>query len=543
MRTPRLTPVFAFDRADVGRVVRPPSWHGWQRCRGRRGRCPSGWRRRRDGWRWGLLIVLALGCRQPAEPSNRAPQAVAPVQVIKPDIRRLTHTVVQPGAVEAYEQTALYAKVSGFIESFSADIGQEVKKGDVLAEIFGPELSDELERKTAQVELARQNVEHALRLVDVAQSSVQTGVAQLAEAQAGVRKCQAEVVRWESELTRLTQMVQEHVVDRQVLNETREQLDTAKSAHDAAQAAVAARQAEQSSAEAQLGNANVAVDVARSQVKVCEADARQTSTMVGYTKIKAPYDAVVTVRNANTGDYVQAASGDWSGAKGVPIFVIARTDLFRVFVDVPEAFARYVNTGTKAAVRAEASGGIEIQATVTRTAWSLDTRSRTLRAEIDLPAKDCDGLRPGMYASSRVFIEQPAAAALPQEALLAQGNDTFCYLVVDGRAVKTAVQCGLSDGGWVQVLRRKAGDAWTAFTGDETVVADALDDLTDGQTVTTVPAHVAASMPHAPPSGEAPSGEVASGEAATDNRPAVARTSSDPRPAAPSPTAGARDAQ
>ena len=87
---------------------------------------------------------------------------------------------------------------------------------------------------------------------------------------------------------------------------------------------------------------------------MAEADERKAAAMLAYTKVTAPYDGVVTVRNANTGDYVQAVTGDKSTANPSAIFVVARIDLVRIFVDVPEAYARYVQKGTKAVVRAEA---------------------------------------------------------------------------------------------------------------------------------------------------------------------------------------------
>ena len=75
---------------------------------------------------------------------------------------------------------------------------------------------------------------------------------------------------------------------------------------------MAAREAAQASAEADLGKAKIDVETAKAQVKVAEAEERRTAAMLAYTKVTAPYDGVMTVRNANTGDYVQAAAGDKS---------------------------------------------------------------------------------------------------------------------------------------------------------------------------------------------------------------------------------------
>ncbi len=225
------------------------------------------------------------------------------------------------------------------------------------------------------------------------------------------------------------------------------------------------------------------METAQAQVKVAEADERTAAAMLAYTKVTAPYDGVVTVRNANTGDYVQAVTGDKSTANPSAIFVVARSDLVRVFVDVPEAYARYVEPGTKAVVRAEALSGLQISAAVTRTSWAIRRDNRTLRAEIDLSVKQYDGLRPGMYVYAKVLVERPHVYALPRQALVVSGNQTYCYLLRSSKGVKTSVEAGVSDGTWTEVQKMQRGEAWQKVTGNEEVVLGDLSELTDGQTV------------------------------------------------------------
>ncbi len=226
------------------------------------------------------------------------------------------------------------------------------------------------------------------------------------------------------------------------------------------------------------------METAKAQVKVAEADERTAAAMLAYTKVTAPYDGVVTVRNANTGDYVQAVTGDKSTANPSAIFVVVRTDLLRIFVDVPEAYARHVEQGTKAVVRAKALSGLQIPATVTRTSWAIREKTRTLRAEIDLARKEYDGLRPGMYVFTKVLVVRPHVYALPQQVLVVSGNQTYCYLQRGSKAVKTPVETDVNDGTWVEIRKMKIGDAWKNVTGDEDVILADLSELTDGQTVT-----------------------------------------------------------
>jgi RND family efflux transporter MFP subunit len=205
--------------------------------------------------------------------------------------------------------------------------------------------------------------------------------------------------------------------------------------------------------------------------------------MLAYTQITSPYDGIVTVRNANTGDYVQAVTGDKSSQNPSAIFVVARTDILRIFLDVPEAYARYVQKGTEAVIRAEALSGLQIPAKVTRTSWAIREKTRTLWTEIDLSAKEYDGLRPGMYVYTKVLVQRPDVFALPQKALTVLGNQTYCFLLQNNKAVKTPVEVGISDGAWVEVDKMKIGDPWIKVTGNEDVIMGDLSELTDGQTV------------------------------------------------------------
>src|SRR6202030_405194 len=107
---------------------------------------------------------------------------------------------------------------------------------------------------------------------------------------------------------------------------------------------------------------------------------------------------------------------------------------------------------------------------VTRTSWALNSTSRTLTAQIDLSNPKGDFL-PGMYAYGSVFIERPDVRALPVSTVTQVGNQTYCYLVVDGKAVRTPVQTGVSDGSWVEVTGKSVQSAgssdevWVAFDG------------------------------------------------------------------------------
>jgi HlyD family secretion protein len=405
-------------------------------------------------------------------------------------LRSISRTVGQPGFVYAYEQTAIYAKVAGYIKKWSVDIGDPIKKDQEIATLFVPELEAELLQKRAQVEMDETQILVAERMVEVATNNVKVAAAQIDEAKAGVNKFQASVDRWESEVKRLSGLSDQGVVDKQVLSESSKQLKADTAARDAAKSTVVASQATELARKSDLDKARADVVAARAKAQVSKEDAKRVAALVGYTHILAPYDGIVVNRNVNTGDYIQPGSGDQSvstvapgqSSAHAPIYIVARTDKIRVYVDVPEMEANSVSRGTKASVRVQALKDEEISAEVTRTSWSLNRETRTLRAEIDLPNTG-SRLLPGMYAYAKVFIEHTNVRALPLASVVELGNQNCCFVYQDGKAVQTPVQIGLSDGKWIEVAKKLVKGMWTDFTGQEEIIVGELSDLTDGQKV------------------------------------------------------------
>jgi multidrug efflux pump subunit AcrA (membrane-fusion protein) len=459
-------------------------------------------RERCAGRRWlavGLLAVVAApGCGHKKE--GKPPSAAEPptVRVIKPEYRKIVRVVGQPSFVESYERTSIYPKVTGYIKKWYVDIGDKVKKGDLLATLFVPELEEDWETKKATVKLDEERVELALKIVEVAKADVEAAKARLEEATALVEKYRSDVSRWDSEVKRLAREVKNGVVDPQVLLESQNQLGMSTAAWKASLATVAKAKAQLESAKATLAKDVVDVAVARRDVDVAKSDAKRMEAWVGYLQLIAPYDGVIVARNANTWDFVLPATGDPSAGhnaphlspsgKAAPIYVVDRTDIVRIFVDIPEADANYVQVGTKAAVQIKGYRDQWIRGTVTRTSWALNVKSRTLRAEIDLKNPGSQIL-PGMYAYGKVIIERSDVRALPEPAVVRSGDQTFYWKYENGHAVRTEVQTGISDGDWIEVTNRQEApkapgeDSWVPIDGSEQVILGDLSLLSEGAPV------------------------------------------------------------
>src|SRR3984885_13475855 len=119
-----------------------------------------------------LLPGLACGCSR-SDPPPASPLSLDPaVKVVHAQLRTVKRTVEQPGVISAYERTALYAKISGFVLKWNVDIGDRVKKGATLVELTAPEVVAQHRQMKAQVELDRVLVEQSQKQHAVAKYNV-----------------------------------------------------------------------------------------------------------------------------------------------------------------------------------------------------------------------------------------------------------------------------------------------------------------------------------------------------------------------------------
>jgi HlyD family secretion protein len=428
------------------------------------------------------------------------------VRLIQPPARKIVRTVGQPSFIESFERTSIYPKPSAYIQKWIVDIGDKVKKGDVLAILFAPELIEELGTKKADVVLDRERIALATEAVEVAKADVKAAEARVKEAEEMLNQYQAEVVRWDTEVKRLKREAATVVVDKRVLFESTNQLESSTATRDKAVATIKRAKAELLHAKAVLAKAGVEVTVTEADLKVAQSEEKYAKAWVDYLTLTSPFDGVITARNANTFDFVLPTTGDPTafylspdispGGGAAPIYVVDRTDIVRIFVDVPEQDANYIHIGSKATVVARAYRDAPIPGTVTRVSWALNMKSRTLRVEIDL--KNPGGqLLPGLYAYVDLIIERPGVRAVPESAIAYSGDQAYYWALDNGRAVRTDVQTGISDGEWIEVTNRRSppSDAskgalnpWVPIDGTEQVILGDMSLLREDAKVEVAPA-------------------------------------------------------
>ncbi len=478
------------------------------------------------GWRACILlagflaVLVAPGCEQKPKNDYKSVDEPPAVRLVKPQVRTIVRTVAQPSFVQSFERSSVFPKMNAYILKWNVDIGDKVKKGDVLANLFVPELIADHQTKQAMVVLDRERIALAKEVVEVAKADVEAAVARLEEARAELAGYKAEAERWDSEVKRLEAELKRGVVNPQDVLQTTNRWKATVAARDSAGATVLKADAELLSRRSALAKAGIGVDVAEAALKVAQSEEKRLQAWVDYLVLPAPYDGIIVGRNANTFDLVLPAKGDPSAfshspflspsGASAPIYVVDRTDIVRVFVDIPERDANYVQQGSKASVLIKAFRDLPISGTVTRTSWALNIKSRTLRAEIDLPNTNSQIL-PGMYAYASVKIERPGVWTLPLSALMHQGDRTilqvgekvFCWVYKDGHASRIEMETGVigdldpeSGDQWIEVTNRRAagaspgssaGGRWTPIDGSEDVILGDLSTLAEGNAVKVAP--------------------------------------------------------
>lgn len=422
-------------------------------------------------WRFFIILpIIALplgGCHEAAAPPAR--KTTPPhVNCVRPKRGSVRWTVRQPGRIEAFEETPVFPKIAGYVEKWHVDIGDRVRDGDILAELWVPDLVGELNEKEAQVEQSR-------KALAVAQAQIAAAATLVDEALAGLERTKAELAFSKTQYQRISNL-EASVIEKQVKTESLSQLRGREATADEARANVA-------HARAALAEVKAASEKCQSDVTVAIAARDRLQALVNYSTLKAPFDGVITSRNVHTGDFAQPPAGNAQQ----PLYVLQRRDVVRVFVDVPERDAVWLKSGMRASVEVDAVHRLRREAEVTRTAYSLLPQSRTLLAEIDLSNGD-DLLRPGMYVTAEITISRDGLLILPASAIATdgdvnQGYQAYCYLLDDGTIRRCELELGSRGDDHFEVIRKKIGSEWTSFTGAEQVVSGNLSALSDGQAV------------------------------------------------------------
>ena len=368
-----------------------------------------------------LLGMVAIGTVQHYAAHHAAVAAMEARRDAVPQVRvepvKVTTTARDlslPGTLSPFDSATIFARQSGYVAERKVDIGSKVKAGDVLAIVSAPEIDDQLNQARAQ----------------------------LVQLQAALKQAQANRNLASVTEKRTAALVEQGWASKQ-------QGDTDHSGLLAQDAAVSVAQA----------------NIVAQQAQVARLEKAQN-----YEQVIAPFDGVITQRSIDTGSLVTADS-----TSGSPMFAIARTNLMRVQVQVPQDAALGLKEGVVADLTVPEIPGRVFKGHVARTADALQAGTRTLLVEVDIDNAD-GALAANMYGT--VKFEVPRASPLiqiPAEALIFNKDGTQVAVYDNGKAEIRKVALAEDDGDHVAIA--------SGLKPTDKVIVSLPVDLTDGAAV------------------------------------------------------------
>ncbi|WP_435005635.1 efflux RND transporter periplasmic adaptor subunit [Tundrisphaera lichenicola] len=365
----------------------------------------------------------------------------------KGGIERVT---TQPGSVHSFERVELYAMVSGYLKSQSVDIGTRVRKGEVLAEIDVPREIRIAEDADAMVEQARAHARQMEAKVKAREAERDTVAASAKQIESDLDRLVAESRLAEGQYIRVKSLYERNAIDKKLVDEQQRDREATIAAERTGRLAILTAKARLAGAVAKVDQARADVAEALAAIGVSEARSARARVDLGYAKIIAPFDGVVTHRGFHPGAFVRSAS---VGAQP-PLLTVLRTDKMRVIVKVPDRDVVLTDPGDPASVTIDGLDGREFRGSISRIGESEDSASRTMRVEIDLPNPE-GLLRDGMYGRARISLE-PLSGRLtvPSACILDRSGAGrgVVQVVRDGRVGRVEVGLGADDGTLVEVI-------------------------------------------------------------------------------------------
>lgn len=409
--------------------------------------------------------------------SDSEEKARLKVKVVTPQRGGLVRTSTQPGVLHAFQYADLFAKQSGYLTAQGVDIGDTVERGQVLAEIYDPEVQQAEEEAAAAVEQAKAEIELAAARIKAAEADVTAAEAVVSQRKAMVGKYTAARKFREKEYVRYIELTQKRAVDYRLSDEKQAEYESAISAEKEAQAAVKTAEADLERSMAEVVRAKADLSAARALLRVREAAQKAAQIMTEYLQLKSPYDGVITNRNYHRGAFIRSADqGDQP-----PVLSVARTDLMRVVVYVRDIDVPYLDRGDEAVVRIDALRGEEFRGEIARFSGYEDPANRTMRAEIDLP-NPTGRLREGMYGPVTILLESPTDnLTIPSGCLheRTQQGEGKVFVVHGHVANETSVRVGRDDGIRCEIVG--------GLSEDDSVIVSYSGSLEDGEPVDAEP--------------------------------------------------------
>ena len=213
---------------------------------------------------------------------------------------------------------------------------------------------------------------------------------------------------------------------------------------------------------------------ASANLAAAEANVERLRQMEAFKRVVAPFAGVITRRNVDVGDLIDAGGGS-----GRTMFVLTQTDSLRVYVNVPQSYSQLVKIGQEVTVTQVELTGQVFRGHVVRTAASIDAATRMMQIEVALPNRD-GLLLPGAYVEVSLPLAASKTLTIPANALLIRAEGLRVAVLDDKSTIRIRpVKVGRNFGETVEVL--------DGVTTSDQLVLNPSDSLSEGDKVVVAP--------------------------------------------------------
>jgi RND family efflux transporter MFP subunit len=417
-----------------------------------------------------LVWTLVLSaCTPPPGGFNKEARSVPAEKIVYTTtpaiIRSVPASIRATGSFIAEETSDVAPAVGGRVSATPVDVGDFVKKGDMLCR---------LEDRDAQLRLdqARAGLEQAKFLLRQVQSRVgwtsdeqfdPEAVPEVAAAHAGYQAAMASAKLAAADARRYENLVKSGDVSQSSFEKFKTQQETAE----------ASANSSRKQYEAQVNAAKQsfrAIEVAQASLAASESQLAQAQKGLEDTSIRAPFDGFITDRSVSIGEWIGTNS------KVATLMSIATVKLR---MQIPEQQAALIKNGMAVTARVAAYPDRDFAGKIIAVVPSVDLTSRAFTAEAQFSNPKAE-LRPGMFANAKVMLAraEPAVFVPPKAVFYDNTTDAnYVYSVMKGAAHLNVVLKGDTDGDYVRII--------SGLKGDEVVVLNDQVSLFDGAPIQT----------------------------------------------------------
>ena len=390
-----------------------------------------------------LFAVILAGCKPDSGNGNGKSSKERKITAVV-EQRSISFSISVAGEIEPAEQVSVRPEVNGRISELPVDIGDQVKKGELLFALDDKDLQIELETRKTEISSANLQIKQAKQDMDQADGEVEVQLRETA-----LKRSKLELQKAKDDRGRNQKLFDAELISKEVMQ-------TVTSAFDLATNAVKQAESNLELSQERLrktrDRAQTTYELATNSVLRAQRNLELTEDSLSKTRILAPFDCTVLTRSVSA--VGQAVSGSGGFNSGTEVMTIANLNEMIIDAHVNQADITRLTDGMEVDVSIEAVIGLKVSGKVERIAPKATIRNgikgfgaRILLTEID------PQIQPGMTAKISIpVVSAENALSVPLAAVFTEENGRYVYVVKDGVYEQRFVEVGVSDYKFAEIL-------------------------------------------------------------------------------------------